>query len=581
MKSLKIKKFLKIFSVIICSIFIFSNNVNAKTVYNIDYSTIDNIINNDNEIKENIDSIYNYIDTVKNDYYIFATYNHDSEYYRSFNLYLLDKSTNITNFYYNLNKDKVLWMTIDFKNTKIYEFSYSNVKYKNVSFDEAFNEFKNNVQNDIGTNTYNIQKSSSMPINNYDKFLLLLYTNIPNGHMATTSETDSWNVYYDLSINDELIIGDKEITSYYDYLNDKEKEVKFRMQFNNDVSPNLKQIVFDFPIAALNNDNTVNARIEFGNWSNIIEEIPIFNSIKIYGYDINQNEIKLNQWIEYDYNTTDYLTSKQIDFKFSLINQPSEEYEIPKEILRVKVYFEFETFNNNYYFNVFDSFIDGTTTWNYIENFLVDYKKYEFKENYDIAIIRSKNYKNIESFYISDKIYFTSPEYNFNLKIYDFNNKLEKYNFTSLTQYLINDVYLKIPLEIDEENNIFPILTKSKENESGTFYLKNDLFVQWYDSETGNILIENESEENFNNNNDLNISNEDKENIKPVEEDSQNSIYVFFNNFWKMFEKFGDNFTYITSCFSAWYFQLPETIQFFLCISFAFIIYKMLASFIL
>ena len=271
------KKCLIGFIVVLTSLFSFSFSVNAKTVYNIDYSTIDNIINNDNEIKENIDSLFDYIDTIKDDYYVFSTYSHDTEKYRTYNLYLLDKSTNITNFYYNLNKNKVLWFTVDFENTNIFEFSYSENKYPNKNFNEVFNEFLSNVENEIGTNTFHIQNANSVPIENYDKFLLMLYTNIPGGHMATTSETDSWNLYYDLSINDELITGDKEILSYYDYLNDI-YGVKLTKGYANDLSGrDLYNIEADF--SSLSNVNfKYQYKINNGSWIDIDSEDLINDS---------------------------------------------------------------------------------------------------------------------------------------------------------------------------------------------------------------------------------------------------------------------------------------------------------------
>ena len=550
MKSLKIKKFLKIFSVIICSIFIFSNNVEAEEF------KANNKTFNTNELDNILTEEYSSLN-LEEYVYKYAFVNDNKMYYvldNNFQGYEIDTSN---------------WV-----NEKSTSYLKSDEYVRTLSYSTSgflFSDVYAYVY-DFSNNSYELSNP------NWNKrYIVGSY----DSNNMTREQLIEWHkerfVYANTNITTQYNANNEKLNFYisYEEFEIKENPIQYRMQFNNDVSPDLKQITFDFPKIAL--ENNLKARIEFGNWNNIIEEIPKFNSLKIVGYDLNNNQYDLSNDIGYGYETTDYLTSKQLDFSFILNSWAN----IPEEVIRIKIYFDFDTFNNNYYFNVFDNFIDGTTFWDYVENFLVDYKKYEFKENYDIAIIRSKNYQNIDSFYISDKIYFTSTEYNFNLKDYDFNNKLEKYNFTSLTQYLINDVYLKIPLEIDEENNVFPILTKSKEKENGTFYLKNDLFVQWYDSETGNILIENESEENFNNNNDLNISNEDKENIKPIEQDNQNSIYVFFNNFWKMFEKFGDTFNYITSCFSAWYFQLPETIQFFLCISFAFIIYKMLASFVL
>lgn len=572
MKSLKIKKFLKTFSVIICSIFIFSNNVDAKTVYNMEYSTIENIINSNNEIKENIDFLFDYIDTIKDDYYVFSTYSHDTEKYRTYNLYLLDKSTNITNFYYNLNKNKVLWFTVDFENTNIFEFSYSENKYPNKNFNEVFNEFLSNVENEIGTNTFHIQNANSVPIENYDKFLLMLYTNIPDGHMATSNETDNWNIYYDLSINGELITNDKEILNYYDYIN-RDNPLKYRMQFNNDVSPDLKQIVFDFSSYEFTDgSNPVKTKLEIGSWN---ENISLANYLSqfITGYGLDNIETDITSYFNISIDTTDYLTTKELTFTYTL------KQDLPTDILRIKVYYDFEIFDDNYYFNVFDNATWGSVFWNYVENFLVGYKKYEFPTGYDIAIIRSKNFQDLDSFYISDKLYFTNPEYDFNLKLYDFNNKRETYNFASLTQYLINPVYLKIPLKIDETNDIFPVLTKPINNESGTFYLKEDLFVQFINSNTLNSVVEGITEEDFNNNNDLVIGG-DIGNLIPPQQQEEN-LTLFFSQFWEMFEKFGNILSYITACFSEFFYALPVTIQFFLCISFAFVIYKMLVFFIL
>lgn len=510
MKSLKIKKFLKIFSVIICSIFIFSNNVDAREI-ELNYSDL----NLSAGLEEEMNEIIDYLKTIETDNYVVLTY---SYYYNNFQLDVVKKQDDLSLVHANLyiddpgNPFMLQWRF----NKQAYYISFNFSEYN-------LNYLKNMIANDSYTLSNNIKGYyyNTRSNRNINQLNVLIYSNIEFSVNIENYNEDNF------LLNGNNISNGDVLEQYYTYINELKNPIQYRMQFNNDVSPDLKQITFDFPKIAL--ENNLKARIEFGNWNNIIEEIPKFNSLKIVGYDLNNNQYDLSNDIGYGYETTDYLTSKQLDFSFILNSWAN----IPEEVIRIKIYFDFDTFNNNYYFNVFDNFIDGTTFWDYVENFLIGYKKYEFKENYDIAIIRSKNYQNIDSFYISDKIYFTSTEYNFNLKVYDFNNKLEKYNFTSLTQYLINDVYLKIPLEIDEENNVFPILTKSKEKENGTFYLKNDLFVQWYDSETGNILIENESEENFNNNNDLNISNEDKENIKPIEQDNQNSIYVFFNNFGK------------------------------------------------
>lgn len=560
MKSLKIKKFLKIFSVIICSAFIFSNNVDASEI-ELNYSDLSLSAG----LKEEMNEIIDYLKTIETNNYVVLTY---SYYYNNFRLDVVKKQDDLSLVHANLYID-------DPGNPFMLQWRFNkHAYYIHFNFsDYNLNYLKDMIANDSYTlsnynSGYYFNTRTNRNINQLD---VLIYSNI---EFTVDIENDYEDNFY---LNGNEIFNGDVLEQYYEYINNLEGPLKYRMQFNNDVSPDLKQITFDFPITAFNNNNTVSARIEFGNWNNIIEEIPIFNFLKIYGYDINENEIELSHWIGYGYDTTDYLTSKQIDFRFSLTNQPNDT--IPNNILRVKVYFDFETFNNNYYFNVFDNFIEGTTTWNYIENFLVDYKKYEFKENYDIAIIRSKNFQDLDSFYISDKIYFTSDEYEFNLKLYDFNNKRETYNFTSLTQYLINPVYLKIPLKIDETNDIFPVLTKPIHNESGTCYLKEDLFVQFINSNNLDSTVEGITEEDFNNNNDLVIGG-DIENLIPPQQ-SEQSLTLFFNQFWKMFEKFGDILSYITACFAEFFYTLPITIQFFLCISFAFVIYKMLIFFIL
>ena len=556
MKSLKIKKFLKIFSVIICSAFIFSNNVKASEI-ELNYSDL----NLSAELKEEMNEIIDYLKTIEIDNYVVLTY---SYYYNNFRLDVVKKQNDLSVIHANLyidhagNPFMLQWRF----NKQAYYIQFNFSEYN-------LNYLKDMIANDSYTlsnynSGYYFNTRTNRNINQLD---VLIYSNI-----EFIVDIENYNEDNFLLNGNEISNGDV-LEQYYKYINDLKNPLKYRMQFNNDVSPDLKQITFDFPKIAL--ENNLKARIEMGNWNENIEEIPKFNSLKIVGYDLNDNEYDLSNDIGFGYETTDYLTSKQLDFSFILNSWAN----IPEEVSRIKIYFDFDTFNDNYYFNVFDNFIEGTTFWNYVENFLIGYKKYEFPNGYDIAIIRSKNFSDLESYYISDKLYFTSDEYSFNLKLYDFNNKRETYNFASLTQYLINPVYLKIPLKIDETNDIFPVLTKPMNNESGTFYLKEDLFVQFINSNTLDSTVEGITEEDFNNNNDLVIGG-DIGNLIPPQQSEQN-LTLFFNQFWKMFEKFGDILSYITACFAEFFYTLPVTIQFFLCISFAFVIYKMLVFFIL
>ena len=564
MKWLKIKKFLKISSVIICSIFIFSNKSFALETYTIDY---DKFNFNQETYKDRADEILNYLKQYENDYYIFLNVKNNSE----IQIYLILKSNIIeNNSYYKLDTSSTF--VLSFSGTKIKYFQKT-LYSDNTNFETEFNNFKNEIENNnykLTSNHYSVSISSAL------KYDYKLENNILNPYRVVYY--NNFDILYSedsdfiLNIDNKVINPGNNFLTYYEFIN-QEKPVKYRMQFNNDVSPNLKQITFDFgSYEFTEGSNPVKTKIEIGTWN---EDVSLSNYLSqvITGYGTNNIETNLTSYFNISIDTTDYLTTKELNFTYTL------KKDLPNDILRIKVYYDFETFDDNYYFNVFDNATWSSVFWNYVENFLVGYKKYEFPKGYDIAIIRSKNFKDLESYYISDKIYFTSPEYNFNLKIYDFNNKIEKYNFISLTQYLINPVYLKIPIKIEETNNIFPVLTKPKNNESGTFYLKDDLFVQFVNSENLESVVDGITEEDFNDNNDLVIGG-DIGNLIPPEEQEE-SLTIFFNQFWKMFEKFSDILSYITACFSEFYLSLPTTIQFFLCVSFAFVIYKMLIFFIL
>ena len=79
MKWLKIKKYLKIFSVIICSILIFNNKIYAldnKTNIQFNYSEFEEILNNsDEKYRKAITELINYLKKYENDYYINVGFN--------------------------------------------------------------------------------------------------------------------------------------------------------------------------------------------------------------------------------------------------------------------------------------------------------------------------------------------------------------------------------------------------------------------------------------------------------------------------------------------------------------------------
>ena len=588
MKWLKIKKYLKIFSVIICSILIFSNNVSAeekKWTYNENYIEY---------LKDNLDydffknksnELINYIESNTN-YDFIITFFLDNRYPQvRLNIFFFEDLSQIKIKSKDYDTNKYPY-DLEFRNINNQKF---NVKQLTTGFDfkELNEENINNMFNEMKTkiNEFSINKDFS----NVSSIYLWIYSRSSYdlySYNLTIPLYSSKDLVYDnisnngneinIQFNDYLFTNNStlnELIEHFDILGNKENPLKYRMQFNNDVSPDLKQITFDFSSYEFTEgSNPVKTKIEIGSWN---EDVSLSNYLSqvITGYGLDNIETDLTSYFDISIDTTDYLTTKELTFTYTL------KQDLPSDILRLKVYYDFETFDDNYYFNVFDNTSWGSPDWRYIENFLVGYKKYTFPDGYDIAIIRSKSFKDLESFYISDKLYFTNPDYDFNLKLYDFNNKIEKYNFNSLTQYLINPVYLKIPIKIDETNNIFPVLTKPMNNESGVFYLKDDLFVQFVNSENLDSIIEGIPENDFNDNNDLNIDS-DIGNLNPPQQDEQ-SLTVFFNEFWKMFEKFSDILSYITSCFTQFFISLPTTIQFFLCISFAFVIYKMIVFFIL
>ena len=559
MKWLKIKRCLKIFSVIICSIFIFSNKASAID-YNFSYNGKNFSIN---QIRQTMKEKYsNYSNDIDNCMFELA-FIKDNKIYVAITQYsYIVKKTTASGKYrtgteYVRNNSYVRILPTDTKGgfiaSEYYDGGTKYVPYYVYTYDLSTEEEKYERLNG-NTKTYFPKKLDNETIEIWlNRTVLYSNTNF-NPQYGTTGERK-----YIRPFDEEFIVI--------------EKPLKYRMQFNNDVSPDLKQITFDFSSYEFTEgSNPVKSKIEIGSWN---EDASLSNYLSqtITGYGTDNIETDLTSYFNISIDTTNYLTTKELTFTYTL------KKDLPSDILRLKVYYDFETFDNNYYFNVFDNTSWGSPIWAYVEDFLVGYKKYTFPDGYDLAIIRSKNFNDLESFYISDKIYFTSDEYYFNLKLYDFTNNIEKYNYNSLTQYLINPVYLKIPIKIDETNNIFPVLTKPINNESGVFYLKDDLFVQFVNSKNLDSIVENIPKNDFDNNNDLIISDDIKDLI-PAEE-KEESLTIFFNQFWKMFEKFSDILSYITACFSEFYLSLPTTIQFFLCLSFAFVIYKMLVFFIL
>lgn len=564
MKWLKIKKYLKIFSVVICSIFIFSNKS-----YAYEFKFDGKSYNTDNFRNALNDYYPEYFENGQFDNYVELVWHKDNEI-----KYILvpisfradgDGENYLPNYFYNLTDYSIITDIDYITNLNNRSNIVVGAAQKNDGTDySGYQLFIGDYINNLWILELNIDKTTG----DYRYYNTTIY----NLNSSIVKNFRDYYIYCNYNLN--FLFNSELDTSYIEIPSSIENPLKYRMQFNNDVSPNLKQITFDFSSwEYTEGSNPVKSKIEIGNWNNT-SNLANYLTQNIMGHGIDGIEYDVNEYFDVQIETVDYLTTKELTFTYNL------KKELPENILRIKVYYDFETFDDNYFFNVFDNTSWGSPDWRYIENFLVGYKKYTFPDGYDLAIIRSKNFNDLESFYISDKLYFTSPEYGYELKNYDFINKSTTYIFNSLTQYLFNPVYLKIPLVIDETNNIFPVLTKPLNTEKGVFYLKDDLFVQFVNSDTLESIVENIPDDEFNQKNDL-ILGDDISNIKPIEINKEESLYQFFAGFWEKFNYFSDIFSYITACFTEFFFSLPSTIQFFLSASFAFIIFKLITYLIL
>lgn len=564
MKWLKIKKYLKIFSVIICSIFIFSNKAEAYEF------KFDGKSYNTNNFRNALNDYYpEYFENGQFDNYVELVWHKDNEI-----KYVLvpisfrtvgDGETYLPNYFYNLTDYSIITDIDYITNLNNRSNIVVGAAQKNDGTDySSYQLFNGDYINNLWILELNIDKTTG----DYRYYNTTVY------YLNSSIVKNFRDYYIYCNYNLNFLFNSELDTSYIEIPSPIENPLKYRMQFNNDVSPNLKQITFDFSSwEYTEGSNPVKSKIEIGNWNNT-SNLSNYLTQNIMGHGIDGIEYDVNEYFDVQIETVDYLTTKELTFTYNL------KKELPENILRIKVYYDFETFDNNYFFNVFDNTSWGSPDWRYIENFLVGYKKYTFPDGYDLAIIRSKSFNDLKSFYISDKLYFTSPEYGYELKNYDFINKSTTYIFNSLTQYLFNPVYLKIPLVIDETNNIFPVLTKPLNTEKGVFYLKDDLFVQFVNSDTLESIVENIPDDEFNQNNDL-ILGDDVSDLKPIEINKEESLYQFFNGFWEKFNYFSDIFSYITACFTEFFLSLPSTIQFFLSASFAFIIFKLITYLIL
>ena len=239
MKWLKIKKYLKIFSVIICSIFIFSNKASAleNTIFYDINTTKDKLLkyqedyNNGRNFFNDIDLIINELnDNRTYDYFItvyFSSFNVD------FNIVIVPKNTELNTissgsysmkrYFYNLklyNAPKVKYILLRYNINKIdYSLDFYNTNYS--TFDDLMNSLKNEKNNFTFNNTfsgelingeynYNSITDNIMTVNN-----MLYYSTLD----IPFNNLDSSGNVYNLYINDILLKNNDNIPKLVDYLN--------------------------------------------------------------------------------------------------------------------------------------------------------------------------------------------------------------------------------------------------------------------------------------------------------------------------------------------------------------------------
>ena len=592
------------FILVLILLFSFSNKASASNS-NLEYNFYTK------EYNENIIDIFNEydIDIVSqlNDLISYYESNLDEEflvffnldgYYFNISIYIFDDINKFKNFnFYNYSKSKNLDLSFSYdKYNEPNNILFSNYinGQDNWSFDNInyiFDNLKNKLDNWIinkNWNTSNLFYDSfrygGFNFSDYNTFNynsnLLIYSSFDLKYNINSSGN---NDYIKVKINDNFILDNesslKEFINSYSFLNEKENPLEFRQQFNNNVHPYLDKITFDFASAEFT-EGTINvqSKISVSNYSDIYDKVPILENVSFKGYyqsgpgGGSTYEYDLNDYISYELEEVDNLPYKDYVFKFKLLK------DLPHEYMRIVVTYDFETFDNDYVFDLYDNCTWGVTLYDYITSFLNGYKKYTFPSGYDLAIIRSKNFTDLESYFVSGKLNFEYALYDYKFFNYDFINK--KFYFTDFNyeDYLVNEDYFKLPLKIDETNNIFPVIFNSSEDVESIFYLKDDLFVQFINSDTLDSYLDNVTNEDFNDNNDLEI---DDSFSTDVDINVDNSNVDFHDSFTFSLDYFKDSIKSIFVDISYLFNNLPGSLKYFYILIFGIILFIFLIRFIL
>lgn len=458
-----------------------------------------------------------------------------------------------------------------------------NINLSDTNWDEFFENFKLNF--DKKNNTPNWWKLYYM-----NTFLYVDENNyIKNDNSFFLKSSFDLNLSLNEYENNSKIIFDNgfvleegvSLQSFINQLNifdQTEYPLTYRTSFNNDMNIDLDKITFDYSSAEyIDGTIKVFSKVSVSNYVTDSEKFPKFIDLDFKGHYSSGPgggttiEYDLNDYFTYDFSVVDEVSYYDYIFEFKLIK------DLPHEYMRITVTYDFETFDNDYYFDLYDN-CRYATFYDYIATFLNGYRKYTFPVDYDLAIIRSKSFEDLESFFISGKLDFEYALYDFKFFTYDFNNKKFNYNYFNYEDYLINEDYFKLPLKIDETNNIFPVIFNSRTDITSSFYLKDDLFVEFINSDTLDSYLDNITNDEFNQNNDLEI---DDSFSTDVDINLDNSSVDFHDSFTFSLDYFKDSIKTIFLDVSYLFNNLPGSLKYFYILIFGIILFIFLIRFIL
>lgn len=247
----------------------------------------------------------------------------------------------------------------------------------------------------------------------------------------------------------------------------------------------LEQVTFeldwdDYGFAKLNQGVPLKLELDYGSNDLDPAKTPNLLSYRVLAYSETNSLLDINLLDYFDfyggttkkYYEEDY--EKFSRFVFTTLKG------LPEEVAKIKIIFNFDNLDN-YYIYAYEYYNSGGV-WDKVTTDTKGYTKYTFPEGYSRAIIRSKSFTNLQSSIITDFFYLNSG--NFKLHSYDFTNRKVVKKDYKFSEYYLNEYLVKLPVDIDETNNVFPIIVKQTQCGVSGYYLHTDLsykgFLKWF-----------------------------------------------------------------------------------------------------